>query len=78
MQAMRWRARRAQTALTETIQVLTPLTQILKQQTSSSTTNIHLKRELSKAPLVFTKVRRSERIKSKLDDFKVPPIRVRF
>jgi hypothetical protein len=36
-----------------------------------STTDVHLKRKLSKAPLVITEVRRSERIKKQNEGFKL-------
>lgn len=43
---------------------------ILKDRATEAT-NMHLRGKLSKAPLVVTEVRRSERIKSKSDGFKV-------
>jgi quinolinate synthase len=55
----------------ETHMVSTPSQQDKVDKACSSTSALHLKRKHSKAPLVVTEVRRSERLKSKSDGYKV-------
>jgi hypothetical protein len=53
-----------------TLKVSTPLQQDKDDKACSGTSNLHLKRKHSKAPLVVTEVRRSEWLKSKSDGYK--------
>jgi hypothetical protein len=51
-------------------EIVTPMVKISGSKTSASTSDMHAKRAISKAPIVVIEVRHSVRLRGKLDGFK--------
>jgi hypothetical protein len=66
-----WNLQTEDLMITESHVDLIPEKQSIYQQTSASTTAMHLKRKLAKAPLVVYELRMSDRLKEKNQGFKV-------